>query len=163
MPLIASAAVPLNAGPYFGLYAEQVGLYIGGAVALLVLVIYIIAKLRALPHETRAKLNPTMDPMQVEELMHGNPPIVVDLRSPEEFAGKLGHLRGAVNIPFHDLKHRIDEVRGTTGNRPIVLVDKDDRLSHIAVPIFRYEGFEWLYVLKGGMKAWARQKLPVYR
>ena len=39
----------------------------------------------------------------------------------------------------------------------------DDRLSHLAAPILRSEGFEWYYVLKGGMKAWAANRLPVYR
>ena len=95
--------------------------------------------------------------------MQGTPPVIVDLRPPEEFSGKLGHIRGAINIPFKDLKARIDELRGSTGNRPIVLVDRDDRLAHAVAPIFRYEGFGWFYVLKGGMKAWNARKLPVYR
>lgn len=163
MLLLASAASPAPLGPYFGLNEEQLAVYIGTSVVLLAAVIYLVVKLREIPHNQRAKLNPTMDPMQVQELMQGTPPIIVDLRTPEEFKGKLGHLRSAMNLPFASLTQRIDEIRGTTGNRPIVLIDTDDRLSHLAGPILRREGFEWYYVLKGGMKAWASKGLPIYR
>ena len=160
MHLLASVAtVP---GPYWGLNEEQLGLYVGGGLVLLAGVIYIIHKLIQMPHESRAKLNPTMEPIQVQELMQGTPPIIVDLRTPEEFNGKLGHLRGAINIPFKDLQARIGELRGSTGNRPIVLVDLNDRVAHACGPIFRYEGFEWFYVMKGGMQAWTKEKRPTY-
>lgn len=146
----------------FGTREERIWFYVGAGLFLLAILVYLATKLRDLPHNSRAKLNPTMDPVQVEELMHGTPPLILDLRTAEEFKGKQGHLRGALNIPFHDLKQRIDDVRGSTGNRPVILVDKDDRLSHLAVPLMRREGFEWLYVLKGGMKWWTARKLPVY-
>lgn len=163
MPPLLPAALLQTPGPYFGLSESELATYAGLAAALAAILIYLGIQLRELPHNRRAKLNPTMEPMQVEELMQGAPPIIVDLRTPEEFKGKLGHIRGAINVPFKDLKDRIDEIRGTTGNRPIILVDKDDRIAHAVVPIFRYEGFEWFYVLKGGMKAWTASKLPVYR
>jgi rhodanese-related sulfurtransferase len=95
--------------------------------------------------------------------MGGMPPLIVDLRSPQEFKGQLGRIRGAMNIPFPDLQRRVEELRGSTGNRPIVLVDRTDELSHFAVTFLLKEGFDWVYVLKGGMKAWAASKLPVYR
>ncbi len=163
MPPLLPVALLQTPGPYFGLTDRELATYAGLATAGVAILVYVVAKLRELPHNQRAKLNPTMEPMQVEELMQGTPPIIVDLRTAEEFRGRLGHIRGAINVPFKDLKDRIDEIRGTTGNRPIILVDRDDRLAHAVVPIFRHEGFEWFYVLKGGMKAWAARKLPVYR
>jgi rhodanese-related sulfurtransferase len=146
-----------------GFTAEEIAIYLGTGIVLVGVIIFLVGKIQAMPHEARAKLSPTMDPMQVEELMHGPAPIIVDLRPVEEFNGKLGHLRGARNIPLPALKQRIDELRGTTGNRPVILVDTTDKLSHLAAPILRSEGFEWFYVLKGGMKAWTAEKLPVYR
>jgi rhodanese-related sulfurtransferase len=160
--MLLPASVATVPGPYWGLNEEQLGLYVGGGLVLLAGLIYVIHKLMQMPHESRAKLNPTMEPIQVAELMQGNPPIIVDLRTPEEFNGKLGHLRGAVNIPVKELKGRIDELRGTTGNRPIILVDDNDRVSHAVVAVMKYEGFEWYYVMKGGMRAWSKQRLPVY-
>ena len=163
MPPFIPAALSSPAGPLFGLTDRELLTDAGLAAALIAVIVYLAGKLRELPHDRRARRNPTMEPLQVEELMQGTPPVIVDLRPPEEFSGKLGHIRGAINIPFKDLKARIDELRGSTGNRPIVLVDRDDRLAHAVAPIFRYEGFGWFYVLKGGMKAWNARKLPVYR
>lgn len=160
-PSVSSLQLAQTTAP--GLTNEEIGWIVGGGFLTVAALGYLILKLVQAPHERRAKLNPTMDVMQVEGLMHGTPPIIVDLRSPEAFKGKYGHLRGALNIPFPQLKERMDELRGTTGNRPIILVDDTDRLSHIVVPIMRYEGFEWFYVMKGGMKAWVRHKLPTYR
>ncbi|MBI4911270.1 MAG: rhodanese-like domain-containing protein [Acidobacteria bacterium] len=142
---------------------EELGIIIGGGIVLAALLVYLAIKLRQMTQENWAKVNPVMDPDQVEVLMLGNPPIVVDLRSPEEFKGKLGHLRSAMNIPYEQLPHRLDELRGTTGNRPILLVDATGTRSHMSVALLRREGFEWIYVLQGGMKAWAAKKLPVYR
>lgn len=161
LPLLSSAILQ-TPRLLSGLTDRQWVMYIGVAAAAVAVLLYLIGRIRAWPHESRAKLNPTMEPMQVEELLQGTPPIIVDLRAKEEFHGKLGHIRGAVNVPFAELKERIEEIRGTTGNRPIILVDRDDRLAHAVAPIFRYEGFGWFYVLKGGMKAWVAHKLPVY-
>jgi rhodanese-related sulfurtransferase len=162
LPFLPGLAA-LGVGPLgYRTSEQQTWFYIGAGIFLLAILVYAVVKLRDVPHNSRAKLNPTMDPIQVEELMHGTPPLILDLRPVEEFKGKLGHLRGALNIPFSELARRIDEVRGSTGNRPVILVDQDDRLSHLAVPLMRKEGFEWLYVLKGGMKWWVAKKLPVY-
>lgn len=146
-----------------GFEAQDLAIYVGAVIALTGVVIFVVARLREMPHDARAKRNPTLDPMQLEELMQGTPPILIDLRPPEEFKGRMGHLRGALNIPMAQLAERLDEARATTGNRPVVLVDRDDRLSHQAVPLLMREGFGWVYVLKGGMAAWKAAGLPVYR
>lgn len=143
--------------------SEETSIVIGGGILLALALVYLVAKLREMTMDNWAKANPVMEPEQVEELMLGTPPIVVDLRSPQEFKGPLGHLRAAMNIPFEQLPKRLDELRGTTGNRPIVLVDSRGLLSHQSVALLKREGFEWVYVLHGGMKAWAAKKYPVYR
>ena len=162
MPLLPSVAPVLTPGSFYGLNAEELAIFVGTGVVLIDVLVFLVMKLREMPHESRAKLHPTMDPGQVVELMHGTPPLIVDLRTVEEFRDRTGHLRGALNIPYAELAERIDEIRGSTGNRPVVLVDKDDRLSHLAFPLLHREGFAWLYVLKGGMKWWVARKMPVY-
>lgn len=144
---------------------EELGIVGAALLALGVVLAYLVPRLRELPSDRRARRHPdhkTMEPFQVEELLGGQAPLVVDLRSPEEFKGKLGRIRGAMNIPFPDLEKRMDELRGSTGNRPIVLVDRGDEGSHRAAAILLKHGFAWIYVLKGGMKAWVANKLPVY-
>jgi rhodanese-related sulfurtransferase len=165
-PLLLPAAYPAALLGAEGYPPREIGIFITAMAGLVLLVVYLVPRLRGLPAGLRARKFPdhkVMDPIQVEELMGGNPPIFVDLRPPEEFKGKLGRIRAARNIPFPDLRRRVEELRGSTGNRPIVLVDRTDELSHLAAAFLLEEGFDWVYVLKGGMKAWAASELPVYR
>ena len=49
------------------------------------------------------------------------PPLVVDVRSPEEFVGALGHIDGALSLPLPELKGRLGELAPHRG-RPMVTV-----------------------------------------
>lgn len=118
-------------------------------------------RLRSLPSHFRAKDKSTLDPTQLEELMIGTPPQIVDLRSKEDYEGKKGHIRGALNIPYTEIRKRIDEL-DTSHPRPIVLVDETDKLSHEVMPLLEKQGHRWLYVLKGGFRAWRSSKYPIY-
>lgn len=159
------------AAPFSGLLSgdytpEELGVLATAVAGLVLVLVYLVPKLREFPAERRARRHPAnklMDPIQVEELVGGMAPVVVDLRSPEEFRGPAGRIRAALNIPFPDLGQRLEELRSSTGNRPIVLVDRTDELSHEAAARLAKAGFDWVYVLKGGMKAWAASRLPVYR
>ncbi len=131
------------------------------AFGILMLLVVAGLKVRDLPSRWRARGRNTLDPGQVEELMLGTPPNILDLRSEAEFRGLHGHIRYAVNIPLAQLQQRLDEL-DTSHPRPIVLVDENDVLSHQAYPLVAARGHTWLYVLKGGMKAWRRAKLPTY-
>lgn len=160
---LPSFALMLQAGDYT---PTEIGIFLTAVAGLVMVGIYLVPKLRELPGEHRARKFPqhkVMDPIQVEELVGGMPPMIVDLRSPEEFKGELGHIRAALSIPFPDLERRIEELRGSTGNRPIILVDRTDELSHQAATLLQKEGFDWVFVLKGGMKAWVASRMPVYR
>jgi len=127
----------------------------------LMLLILAFIKLRDLPSRLRARGKSTLDPVQLEELMLGATPHILDIRSEQEFRDERGHIRYAVNIPFDQLRKRLDEL-DTSHPRPIVLVDENDVLSHQAFPMVAAQGHTWLYVLRGGMKAWRRAKLPTY-
>ncbi len=118
-------------------------------------------KMRDLPANWRARYKSTLDPEQLEELMFGNPPQIIDLRPREEYRGKRGHIRGAINIPFDEFPKRIEEM-DTHHQGPVVLVDENDVLSHQMMPLLEGHGFRWVYVLKGGFSAWRRAKNPVY-
>lgn len=128
----------------------------------LALLILFLMWLRRAPSRARARHAPTLDPVQMEELMLGNPPQIIDLRESLEFMGHRGHIRGATNIPFAELPKRIHEL-DTSHPRPIVLVDETDLLSHKALPLLAAQGHTWIYVLKGGFRAWQQKKMPVYK
>jgi uncharacterized membrane protein YdjX (TVP38/TMEM64 family)/rhodanese-related sulfurtransferase len=82
---------------------------------------------------------------------------VVDVRGPEEFAGPLGHIPGARNIPLADIGAHITALDPV---QPLVLVCKTDRRSAQAAAILRAEGIEHVRVLRGGMEAWSAQAIP---
>lgn len=130
-------------------------------IGVLLLLVVLGLKCQELPSRWRARGKTTLDPLQLEELMLGDPPQIIDLRTEQDFMGEQGHLRSAVNIPFNKLQKRLHEL-DTSHPRPIVLVDENDVLSHLAFPILAAQGHRWLYVLRGGMKGWHRARLPVY-
>ncbi len=84
-------------------------------------------------------------------------PLIVDVRSPAEFTGPLGHIQGAVNIPLDQFAARVQEVTGP--GRPIVLVCHTDRRSAAAAHHLRSAGVTTVTVLRGGMTAWTQAGL----
>ena len=45
-----------------------------------------------------------------ERLSRLDPPLVLDVRSAEEFAGELGHIEGSLLIPLPELETRVDDL-----------------------------------------------------
>lgn len=126
------------------------------------LLVVLLLRLRDYPARRRAKkLGGALDCTQLEELMLGNPPQIVDLRDPAAYHGPKGHLRGALNIPFAELAKRLHEL-DTSHPRPIVLVDETDTAAYQAADLLKARGHRWVYVLMGGLKAWRRARLPLY-
>ncbi|MBP1625552.1 MAG: ydjX [Holophagaceae bacterium] len=127
----------------------------------IVVLVILYLKLRELPSDMRARKAPTMTPLQLEALMLGSPPRILDLRPREIYDGPGGHIRGAMNIPLAELRTRLSELDAQQRDA-IILVDDTDELSHLALPLIAGEGHTWVYALRGGMRAWRRAKLPVY-
>ena len=125
------------------------------------LLLALILKARQFPSWYRSRGKPTLDPGQLEGLMIGDPPMIVDLRPRRDYTGPKGHIRSAVNIPFAEFQKHLKEL-DPKSSRTIVLVDDTDKLSHQALPMLAASGHRWNYVLKGGLRAWRRTKLPVY-
>ena len=90
------------------------------------------------------------------------PPLIVDVREPEEFDGELGHISGSVLIPLKDLTARAAELEAQR-ERSIVVVCRAGVRSTTAAAILTGLGFEHVSNLKGGMLDWNDQKLPVER
>jgi rhodanese-related sulfurtransferase len=106
----------------------------------------------------RGKGRPILDPVQVEELVAGSGALVVDLRDAKAF--RTGHIRGCLHVPFEELDNRF-ATPDPKARRALVLVDETDELSHRAFDLLTRRGFNWLYVMKGGMRAWRRASRPM--
>ena len=66
---------------------------------------------------------------------------IVDVRSPQEFAG--GHNPGALNIPLPQISNRISELKKISG--PIILCCASGMRSGTATKRLKQQGFEEVY------------------
>jgi rhodanese-related sulfurtransferase len=85
-------------------------------------------------------------------LRRGEMPIILDVRGPDEFAGPLGHIEGALNVP-------LDMLAASTANLvradcPIITVCLTDVRSTQAAAALAGAGVRDVAVLRGGMRAW---------
>ncbi len=125
------------------------------ALALLAAVAFLprfVARLRQGPMMTVDELKGKLDA--------GEDLLVLDVRAPEEFHGKLGHVAGALNIPLDKLPGntvRLAEAR----ERPVAVVCRTHRRSVKAARLLSRIGFARVHVVKGGMVEWNARGLPV--
>ncbi|MPZ46246.1 MAG: sulfurtransferase [Betaproteobacteria bacterium] len=91
------------------------------------------------------------------QLSMAAPVTIVDVREPDEFAGPLGHVPHARNIPLPELPAHIDTCRGPN---KIVLVCRTDKRSAKAAELLRAAGVDRVQVLRGGMEAWSKYRAP---
>jgi rhodanese-related sulfurtransferase len=92
------------------------------------------------------------DVASLREQMERAPPLILDVRGPDEFDGPLGHIDGARNIPLPELMAYRPEIAGV--GRPIVCVCLTDKRSAAAAAELAAAGIGPVSVLRGGMKAW---------
>jgi sulfur-carrier protein adenylyltransferase/sulfurtransferase len=94
------------------------------------------------------------------ELASPDPPLLVDVREPEEWA--ISRLPGALEIPKAQLPQRVDEL---THARSLVVFCRSGGRSAEATRTLLDLGFSHVRSLKGGINAWAERidpSLPVY-
>jgi uncharacterized membrane protein YdjX (TVP38/TMEM64 family)/rhodanese-related sulfurtransferase len=96
----------------------------------------------------------------LEQRKRSPEPIVIDVRTPAEFSGPLGHIRGARNIPVGELSAAVQRI-AEMKNAAIVMVCKTDKRSANGAALLRDAGFERVSVLRGGMENWKRLGDPV--
>jgi glyoxylase-like metal-dependent hydrolase (beta-lactamase superfamily II)/rhodanese-related sulfurtransferase len=90
------------------------------------------------------------------------PPLVLDVREPEEYRGELGHIPGSRLLPLRELAGRAAELESARG-RPIVAVCRSGVRSTTAAAMLYALGLERVYSLKDGMVEWNDRGFPVER
>lgn len=96
--------------------------------------------------------------LQATQLINQGRAIVVDVRSPKEFA--MGHMREARNIPLKELPQRVSEL-DKLKSKSVIVVCSTGVQSARAGSVLKKAGFTEVYGLNGGMAAWQAQGLPV--
>ncbi|MER3523687.1 MAG: rhodanese-like domain-containing protein [Ignavibacteria bacterium] len=87
--------------------------------------------------------------------------VVLDVRTPKEFTGELGHIDGAMLIPVQELEERIGELEKVKGKR-VLAICRTGRRSAAAAEILSKQGFHALNV-EGGMVKWVEEGLPIVK
>ena len=80
------------------------------------------------------------------------PPLVLDVREPDEFEGPFGHIDGALNVPLPEVPARQREI--AAAGKAVVCVCLTDKRSAAAAGQLAAAGLSEVTVLRGGMKAW---------
>jgi sulfur dioxygenase len=102
-------------------------------------------------------------PEEVRARLAGpGPPLLLDVREPDEYDGELGHIGGSVLVPLRELAARAGQLERWKRN-PIVVVCRAGVRSTTAAAILSGLGFEQVANLRGGMLAWNDSGLPVER
>jgi glyoxylase-like metal-dependent hydrolase (beta-lactamase superfamily II)/rhodanese-related sulfurtransferase len=91
-----------------------------------------------------------------ERLEAKEPPQVIDVRTPAEYAQK--HIHGSVNVPLNRLAGRITEL---PTDRPLLIHCAGGYRSSIAASLLGQHGFTRVSELAGGITAWEAAGLPL--
>jgi sulfur-carrier protein adenylyltransferase/sulfurtransferase len=104
---------------------------------------------------------PEISPEELRDALAGaEPPLLVDVREPEELA--ISHLNGALAIPKGELPERVDEL---TRAKSVVVFCRSGGRSADSVRLLLDLGFQNVRNLRGGINAWAQRvdpSLPTY-
>jgi rhodanese-related sulfurtransferase len=86
--------------------------------------------------------------------------VLLDVREVQELEGELGHLPGVQHIPIGSLTGRLSELEAFK-EVGLVTICRSGGRAHSAAQILMQAGFKHVYVMAGGMTAWAKAGFPV--
>ena len=89
-----------------------------------------------------------------------SPDVLIDVRTPQEFNGPHGHIKGAKLIPLGELMYNVDTLEKYKDDEIVVICHSGSR-SMMAAQILAQAGYKDLRNLVGGMMLWNRKGLPV--
>ena len=95
---------------------------------------------------------------QAEKLIAAKKVVVLDIRTPKEFAAS--HIAGATNINFRAPDFQ-NALAALDKNQTYVLHCASGNRSTQSLQTFSKLGFTSVFHLDGGIKAWQKAKLPV--
>jgi len=104
-------------------------------------------------------MSPVMPAAEVKARL-GTPqaPLMVDLRTPPEFA--IAHLPGAINIPLPELVKRLDEVRPAEGQDLLIYCLNGSRTRQ-AEPLLYAHDINNFYHLEDELEGWLLKNYPI--
>lgn len=120
------------------------------AVSTLYVVIGILVIIIAYMVITMLRLRKAVVHLTQEEFIQGyRKAQLIDVREPKEFDA--GHILGARNIPYSQLRQRYKEMRA---DLPVYLYDQNGGKSARAALFLKKKDYEQLFHLQGGFRQW---------
>ena len=110
------------------------------------------------PYLRRATGGPWVTPAQATHLINREDASVIDVRETAEYGA--GHVLGARNLPLARVAAAGADLAKRKAKPVIVYCATGDRCAKAAAAL-RKQGFERVFNLAGGMKAWQEAGLPV--
>jgi rhodanese-related sulfurtransferase len=77
--------------------------------------------------------------------------LIIDVRTKEEY--DLGHIEGAILIPYDVIEYRIEEL-SEYKDKPILVYCRTSNRSSIAASILKENGFTQIYQMTDGYSNW---------
>ncbi len=108
---------------------------------------------------------PALSEISVEELYEridsaDSPSILVDVRSPQEFHGLGGHVKGAKLIPLGELMNDLERLKNYQ-DKEIIMICASGARSMMAAQLLANAGYKDVRNLIGGMMMWHRKGYPI--
>lgn len=94
----------------------------------------------------------------VARLDGGDEPVILDVRTPEEYAA--GHIPGAINVPYDQIDAHLDSLASFRGQE-VVVYCRTGRRAGIAEAALSQAGFSQVLDLEGHMRSWQEAEHPV--
>jgi Rhodanese-related sulfurtransferase len=101
-----------------------------------------------------------LNPQETTRMLNHEHAVLVDVRNEKDFADS--HILGSHNIPAAMIGARQNELVKYK-ERPIILCSSNGNESLRAARLFKMQGFEKIYTLKGGLHSWRSANLPLTR
>lgn len=102
----------------------------------------------------------TVSSAQAVRLINQHDAVVLDIRDRPEFSQ--GHITGAINVPFNQIKEQLDTLKKYK-DKPIILVCKMGQHSGMVGKQLHQAGFDQVCRLFSGMSGWQADGLPIIK
>ena len=93
----------------------------------------------------------------ISQIKSQQPPLIIDVRTKREYDS--GHIPGAINIEFRELKSRISEIESYK-NASIIIYCEHGIRAKVAENTLKKANFKSILHLQGDMSQWRKNSLP---
>jgi len=126
---------------------------LAGAAVILAVIAIVIEVL------TRAKGSSLLAPADAVRLVNGGA-LVLDVRDTSDY--NAGHIIDARNIPVKEVGERADSLKKFK-EKPVVICCESGTASATAAKTLKSLGFSKVATLKGGLRGWRQENLPLIK